>query len=555
MENRIIQELLSELKNDSDKEKFLATIKRNPDLKALIDVIDDPRTINYADSKDFNINEINELCNKYPNEDILVLVPSTKGITSDMIKQLNDHVYIRIGGVYDDRRLGYQKEITFISKKLPKRNAVDLYFSSVIYNKNETIQILNKIEEIESKMNNNWSDIQKLVYIDHALVTKITYDPEFEYRTDEEVRSLRGLITGQTVCAGYSVILAELLARQDINCYFVSGHGHAWNIVEIEGKFYGVDLTYENKNFRLGMLDTYTFLGQNPSKFNEAHKPANHDPNRALHSRICKLDKNYIKFIASTVIKEAEYEKISFKCQRQNNQEFVLIQIGTKKINDTLYYVYYYDNLENGKLANYPLILTSKETVSKYIDNVNFDRINIINSNDIVNKLFSIENIADSLNRGSSYIGEIISYKGMNGNINQLKKDESDMRKFPEPPKVYPRSDGTVLVIEKDGVDPLILGDMPVYKYNAYDVLYKEEKPVLRKRVIYSDTDIIYSNRDEIQNKLLSEENISNSLDNNSGYIGYLSETGEIVYNNGLMEYFNSIEGVTLENLEKTKRR
>lgn len=555
MENRIIKNLLAELKNDRDKESFLATIKRNPDLKALIDVIDDPRTINYADSKVFNINEINELCSKYPNEDILVLVPSTKGITSDMIKQLNNHVYIRIGGVYDDRRLGFQKEITFISKKLSKRNAVDLYFSSVIYSKDETIQILNKIEEIESKMNNNWSDIQKLIYIDHALVTKITYDPEFEFKTDEEVRSLRGLITGQTVCAGYSVILAELLDRQDINCYFVSGHGHAWNIVEIENKFYGIDLTFENRNFRLGMLDTYTYLGQSPSKFNETHKPAHNDPNRALHSKLCKLDKNYIKFIASTVIKEKEYEKTSFKCQRQNNQEFVLIQIGTKKINDNLYYTYYYDNLENGKLANYPLILTSKETVSKYVDNINFDRINKINSNDIVNKLFSIENIADSLNRGSSYIGELVSYQGTNRNITQLKKEEKDMRKFCESPKVFPRYNDTALVIEKDGVDPIILNNMPVYKYNAYDVLYKDEKPVLRKRVIYSDTDIIYSNRNEIQNKLLTEDNISYSLDNNSGYLGYISETGEIVYNNELMKYFNSIEGVTLENLEKTKRR
>ena len=555
MENRIIKKLLAELKNDNEKENFLAIIKRNPDLKALIDVIDDPRTINYNDSNDFNVNEINELCSKYPNEDILVLVPSTKGITSDMIKQLNDHVYIRIGGVYDDRRLGFQKEITFVSRKLPKRNAVDLYFSSVIYSKDEIIQILNKIEDIESKMNNNWSDIQKLIYLVHTLVTKITYDPEFEFKTDEEVRSLRGLITGQTVCAGYSVILAELLDRQDINCYFVSGNGHAWNIVEIENKFYGIDLTFENRNFRLGMLDTYTYLGQNPSKFNETHKPAHNDPNRALHSKLCKLDKNYIKFIASTVIKENEYEKISFKCQRQNNQEFVLIQIGTKKINDNLYYTYYYDNLENGKLANYPLILTSKETISKYVDNINFDRINKINSNDIVNKLFSIENIADSLNRGSSYIGEIVSYEGTNRNITQLKKEEKDMRKFCESPKVFPRYNDTALVIEKDGVDPIILNNMPVYKYNAYDVLYKDEKPVLRKRVIYSDTDIIYSNRNEIQNKLLTEDNISYSLDNNSGYLGYISETGEIVYNNELMKYFNSIEGVTLENLEKTKRR
>ena len=78
---------------------------------------------------------------------------------------------------------------------------------------------------------------------------------------------------------------------------------------------------------------------------------------------------------------------------------------------------------------------------------------------------------------------------------------------------------------------------MPVYKYNAYDIVYKEEKPVLRKRTLYSDTDILYSTRSEVQTRLLSEENISSAINNNSGYIGYLSETGEIVYNNELMKY------------------
>ena len=48
---------------------------------------------------------------------------------------------------------------------------------------------------------------------------------------------------------------------------------------------------------------------------------------------------------------------------------------------------------------------------------------------------------------------------------------------------------------------------------------------------------------------------ISYSIENNCGYIGYINETGNIDYNEELMKYFHSTEGITLDSLEKTKRR
>ena len=121
-------------------------------------------------------------------------------------------------------------------------------------------------------MNPNWTETQKAVFAYDTLKKNITYDHRLcdledvikqkavqngnvdhtSYTTDA-TRSLRGLVSGETICAGYSVIYQEVLTRNGIECYYErgithdnvfrneSGGGHAWNLVVLDGevfKFY-----------------------------------------------------------------------------------------------------------------------------------------------------------------------------------------------------------------------------------------------------------------------------------------------------------------------------
>lgn len=195
--------------------------------------------ITFKLNEPFGINYIKNICNQYPNSKILVEVKNTKGITSSMMRQLGSNIAIRIAGGYDEERIArYGKDLHWSS---------NYYNEAVIYTKNQAIKILEEIEKIESGLNKNWSDIQKLIYIYDRLKREIMYDPKFERKPSSEIRSLRGLITKQTVCAGYAMILKEFMDRNDINCEYVEGHtkidsngqrtgGHAWNIVTIDGK-------------------------------------------------------------------------------------------------------------------------------------------------------------------------------------------------------------------------------------------------------------------------------------------------------------------------------
>ena len=108
----------------------------------------------------FDVNYVNNYCKKYPNSKILVEIQNTKGITSNMISQLDENVGIRIAGGYDEARLNRYKGAVFGNESVE-----DYYYNSVIYTRNETINILTAIEKIESNIDKNWSDIQKIIYI------------------------------------------------------------------------------------------------------------------------------------------------------------------------------------------------------------------------------------------------------------------------------------------------------------------------------------------------------------------------------------------------------
>ena len=165
---------------------------------------------------------------------------------------------------------------------------------------------MDEIERIESGMNKNWSDIQKLIYIYDRLKTGIMYDPKFEQKLSNEIRSLRGLITKQTVCAGYSLILKEFMDRNNIECEFARGgtkkgktYGHAWNIVTIDGKKYPIDLTWDNTIFRSGKSNSFDWLGQDISLFSDCHHPAPEEKTQDYEHTLSQIDPQILKQLYS----------------------------------------------------------------------------------------------------------------------------------------------------------------------------------------------------------------------------------------------------------------
>lgn len=165
------------------------------------------------------INKINAIKTQNPKQKILVEIPNTKGISSKLLKTLNQDISIRIAGAYDKERVDRLGVVRYSNGETG-----EYYTSAVIYSRNEAVNIVSELENIEKGLEGqNADELEKLVYIYGRLKSGIMYDPKFESKPSRDTRSLRGLLTKQTVCAGYAVILKELLDRQGMECYYVSG--------------------------------------------------------------------------------------------------------------------------------------------------------------------------------------------------------------------------------------------------------------------------------------------------------------------------------------------
>ena len=72
------------------------------------------------------------------------------------------------------------------------------------------------------------------------------------YEDGDRVHDAYGaLVNGKAVCDGYTKAFQYLLQRVGIQSFMVTGTGnggkHAWNIVRIDGKYYNVDLTWDDQ--------------------------------------------------------------------------------------------------------------------------------------------------------------------------------------------------------------------------------------------------------------------------------------------------------------------
>jgi len=83
-----------------------------------------------------------------------------------------------------------------------------------------------------------------LRYIHDYLITKIVYT------LDENmihIRTIYGaLVESKCVCEGYAEAFQYLAQQYGINCIIARSSVHEWNFVEMDGKWYVVDVTYDD---------------------------------------------------------------------------------------------------------------------------------------------------------------------------------------------------------------------------------------------------------------------------------------------------------------------
>ncbi|MBR3149745.1 MAG: hypothetical protein IKF64_06200 [Eubacterium sp.] len=111
------------------------------------------------------------------------------------------------------------------------------------------------LKEVDSSM----SDLQKALtlhdYICAYAIYPNIYDSNGYYDSSLDLdiyHSAYGFLKNNiAVCAGYTLTYSYLLKQLGIDCEYVSSDDmeHAWNKVKIDGKWYNVDITFDNADF------------------------------------------------------------------------------------------------------------------------------------------------------------------------------------------------------------------------------------------------------------------------------------------------------------------
>lgn len=506
----------------------------------------------------FSVEYINNKCLEYPGKRILVEVCNTKGITSSMIRELNPSVAIRIAGGFDEDRCrnGY-----FTGND---------YEKAVIYTRNETVKILEEIEKIESGINKNWSDIQKLIYVYDRLKRGIMYEAKYESKMSSDIRSLRGLITKQTVCAGYALILKEIMDRNDIDCEYVEGYinanktgGHAWNIVNIDGIKYPIDLTWDNSKFRAGKSNSFDWLGGDISTFCQSHHPMPEERTQDYEHTLHKIDSEVIKRIYSQmgVGRARNYQSTTYYGTRKDGSKYIVAQIGNSRIDNHDYYRYYYVDIADDGTKQEPVILYSDTNIAHLINCKKFGKPIPQNYEETVNNiLFSRENIADSINKKTYYIGSVRKSNNSNklelvSSYQEISKPEDKKNLFVYPTKRFVRSDGSVFIAQQMYKNVHKVSNTDIMRYDILEVVIEDGKYVLKGNCVFTERNFFLDNRQEMVDDYLSRERLDRKFNETGGYIGYYDANGFRVYNPDLVKYFETSKRVDIDSLDKNNQQ
>ncbi len=157
-----------------------------------------------------------------------------------------------------------------------KKNGYYYYIINVIFRYYDTVEEEKKVDSvinsfIKSFKTSGKSDVQILREIHDYICNKTTYADEavdYPYSHLYAFSPYGTLIKGKCVCQGYAATFYRICKELGYGVRFVSSDAnwgcHAWNIVELDGKYYIVDCTWDDgardSDEDLGFDDYYYFL-------------------------------------------------------------------------------------------------------------------------------------------------------------------------------------------------------------------------------------------------------------------------------------------------------
>lgn len=206
----------------------------------------------------------------------VIMMNNTKGQDPEIIRKIPQKIDLKVLGGYN-----FCDDVKYLKPKYVERT----YYSPEIL-----AQAIERMQEIEEKIDPNWSDFLKALFVFEKLVKTIEYD--YDNKSVEEDRNLTSFVTGVARCAGFAMCFKEMMDRLGIKNQFRNvPNTHSYNVLFFKGQPFVVDLTWARNALDDHEKDYYKYFGA-------------FDARKHVTSHIHPKDKTNYKVFGPKIIKK-----------------------------------------------------------------------------------------------------------------------------------------------------------------------------------------------------------------------------------------------------------
>lgn len=206
--------------------------------------------------------QIYESANALKAEVTLCTPLSASGIQNVMTTVFNDHP--ELFWLDTSYAYGYTAKGTVVSVTLKFNETAENLQTSRKRFLDTASTIINGAAVLESTL-------EKEKYVYKALQNGCVYDENAALNQS----AYSALVLGSSVCAGYSRAFQYIMLQLDIPCYFCSGYAnggyHAWNMIQIDGQYYNVDLSWDDSLGDMTNTISYTYFNLSDKAISADH--------------------------------------------------------------------------------------------------------------------------------------------------------------------------------------------------------------------------------------------------------------------------------------------
>lgn len=170
---------------------------------------------------------------QYPNENNVIIMSNTKEQDADEMERIAERfpqIIFSVTGGLDPAKSKFNNEY---------------YQRRTYYTARELSKIISIYRGIEKRIDLSWTETQKAMFVYRELCNRMEYSENVVNGRDYS-RGIGSLLYNKAVCVGFAMTYKEALDRLGIECYYQNRkRKHSWNIAKLDGKYRGIELTWD----------------------------------------------------------------------------------------------------------------------------------------------------------------------------------------------------------------------------------------------------------------------------------------------------------------------